>query len=272
MSAKKRLYIGLLGISLVLITALFAGLWHVLQNQHLLVYRIIGVGLIVVCVVLFGLVALGIFGMTMTIIASRNIPSLEGTMRIASTLLFPIAVLVGQIVGIPRERIWSSYIEVNNNLVRIQKPHSRTGKIMILTPHCLQNSDCPHKVTMDPNNCKRCGKCDISALLALAEASGATLKVATGGTLARKFIKETRPEAVVAVACERDLSLGIQDANPLPVYGVLNQRPNGPCQDTTVDLARVEAALKLLQGGVSTGYWKAAPIHAVRISEEFKEV
>ena len=32
------------------------------------------------------------------------------------------------------------------------------------------------------------------------------------GTLARKIIEETRPQGVVAIACERDL-VGIKDAN-----------------------------------------------------------
>ena len=46
------------------------------------------------------------------------------------------------------------------------------------------------------------------------------------------------------MACERDLSSGIQDSYPLPVFGVLNSRPHGPCYDTLVDLEKVEEALK----------------------------
>ena len=37
---------------------------------------------------------------------------------------------------------------------------------------------------------------------------------------------------------------GIQDTSPLPVYGVLNERPHGPCLDTTVSLAALEQALR----------------------------
>jgi len=55
---------------------------------------------------------------------------------------------------------------------------------------------------------------------------------------------EFKPKAIVAIACERDLSSGIQDVNTVPVLGVLNIRPNGPCFDTTVDLAAVEDAVK----------------------------
>ncbi|NTU60232.1 MAG: DUF116 domain-containing protein, partial [Deltaproteobacteria bacterium] len=50
-------------------------------------------------------------------------------------------------------------------------------------------------------------------------------------------------------ACERDLTSGIQDAHPLPVYGVLNDRPFGPCFNTSVDLDRVAEALEILVAG-----------------------
>ena len=68
--------------------------------------------------------------------------------------------------------------------------------------------------------------------------------VVTGGTLARSVFITLRAQAVLAIACERDLTSGIQDTYPLPVVGVLNERPEGPCFNTTVDLAKVEAALK----------------------------
>ena len=56
---------------------------------------------------------------------------------------------------------------------------------------------------------------------------------------------ERRPRIIIAVACERDLSSGIQDSYPMPVFGITNRRPYGPCYDTDVDLERVEEALKI---------------------------
>ncbi len=55
---------------------------------------------------------------------------------------------------------------------------------------------------------------------------------------------QNRPRMIIAIACERDLASGIQDTYPLPVYGVLNDRPNGPCLDTQVSLIDVENALR----------------------------
>jgi hypothetical protein len=61
--------------------------------------------------------------------------------------------------------------------------------------------------------------------------------------LARKIVVEKRPEMIIGVACERDLTSGIQDTYPIPVYGILNKRPNGPCYDTDVDLELVEQGM-----------------------------
>ena len=72
--------------------------------------------------------------------------------------------------------------------------------------------------------------------------------VVTGGTLARMKVKEARPKAIVAIACERDLASGMADVFPIPVIGVLNERPNGPCCNTTVDSERVRAVVEQLIG------------------------
>ena len=69
------------------------------------------------------------------------------------------------------------------------------------------------------------------------------MSVATGGTLARRIVVEKKPDVIIGVACERDLSSGIQDSYPIPVYGILNRRPFGPCYDTDVDLDLVERGL-----------------------------
>jgi hypothetical protein len=114
---------------------------------------------------------------------------------------------------------------------------------MILLPHCIQLFDCPIRITGEVDKCLRCGKCDISALAEMAGRRGVEIAVATGGTLARKLIVEKRPAFILAVACERDLTTGIRDAYPLPVIGILNRRPKGPCLDTHVVLDEVARVL-----------------------------
>lgn len=250
MNNNKRLYIGLLFGSLTVIALIFGVVYNLIRFQDYPLFHGITIGLAAVFVGGFTLVAAGTTAIVVTILRAKNIPSFEGSIRIATTFLFPIAVNLGKIIGIARERIWGSYIEVNNFLVRTHRNLAIRGQVVILAPHCLQESHCPVKITTDISNCQRCGNCDIAGLIEVAEKYGAILRVATGGTLARKIIAETRPRGVVAIACERDLSSGIQDSNPLPVMGVLNRRPHGPCHDTEVDLERVEEALvTMLKGG-----------------------
>ena len=58
--------------------------------------------------------------------------------------------------------------------------------------------------------------------------------------------KAATPKAIIALACERERSSGGADVIPIPVIGVLNERPNGPCCNTTVDINKVRNAVELL--------------------------
>jgi len=81
-------------------------------------------------------------------------------------------------------------------------------------------------------------------VLNLRDTYGVQVAIATGGTIARRIVVQARPKLIVAVACERDLSSGIQDTHPLPVFGVINERPNGPCLGTFASSRRLESAIR----------------------------
>ncbi|NLX03167.1 MAG: DUF116 domain-containing protein [Syntrophomonadaceae bacterium] len=244
MNTKKRIYIGLLAASLLLILFIVAVIYYLIVNRDIIISQVLLISITVMAVILFLILTFGIIAIVIIIVREQAIPSLETIGQKANELLFPLALFTGRLVGISKDRILQSYIAVNNYLVHSKYLRLQGEQIMILLPHCLQDSECPHKITMDVNNCKGCGKCDIASLKEMAEKYNAVIKVATGGTLARKFVLDSRPRGVVAVACERDLSLGIHDMGGLPVIGVLNCRPNGPCFNTTVNLDEVEAALQ----------------------------
>lgn len=250
MGARKRIYIGLLLGSLFLLVVLTTLVWYLITQRNLVINHIILLILASIAILIFAGLGIGILAIVFMIWRSRTIPSLENLIHRAHELLFPLALFTGSLIGIERAKIIRSYIAVNNYLVSSKKLFLPGEQVMILVPHCLQNSECPHKITMDVMNCKACGKCSIGDLKTMADQYHAILKVATGGTLARKFLLDHRPAAVVAVACERDLSLGIQDMGFIPVMGVLNCRPNGPCINTGVNLQEVENALRsICKGG-----------------------
>lgn len=157
-------------------------------------------------------------------------------------IFYPLLMLTGAFVRSKRSVFQTYIIKLNNSLV--MRDHYNVQRILLLLPHCIQNSKCDVRLTFDVFKCRRCGECKIKDLIELAEAYNISIAIATGGTIARKVVKEVKPDAIVAVACERDLSSGIVDTYPLPVIGILNERPFGPCIDTTVSLQKVEDALK----------------------------
>ncbi|MEW6623198.1 MAG: DUF116 domain-containing protein [Bacillota bacterium] len=244
MITRKRIFIGLICLSLLLIAGILLFSWH-LFFKSTGAYQQVVAGLIVGFLLLvLAMLAFGIAGLIIALWKERNMPPLlQNIMLFAVNILFPVALSLGKVLKIDKKTIKSSFIEVNNQLVKAKKLDIEPSKVMILAPHCLQKSDCLHKITIHSDNCHRCGGCPIDDLHGIAEKYGVRLVVATGGTLARKFIEEYRPKAVVAIACERDLTSGIQDSNPLPVLGVLNIRPEGPCFNTKVKLGAVEDAI-----------------------------
>jgi hypothetical protein len=167
-----------------------------------------------------------------------------------NSLLFPLIIKIGKTFGYSREMMMLSFVEMANKLNRPTDRIVRPEKVLLILPHCIQLADCTVRINIDANSCLRCGRCKIAELLALTERYGVAMAVVTGGTLARKKIRDIRPQAVLAVACEQDLTSGLQDVFPLPTIGILNKRPNGPCFNTDVDVAEVEARLLELIGGL----------------------
>jgi len=164
-------------------------------------------------------------------------------------VVYPLLMLIAAIAPGRKEALQSFVIRLNNRLVL--NLGIRTRKLLLLMPHCLQVDKCEIRLTHNVRNCKQCGKCGIKDLIGISDRTGIELFVATGGNLARRIVEDTRPEAIVAVACERDLSSGIADVYPMPVFGVCNERPCGPCLNTRVDLSKVEEAIALLGTGSS---------------------
>ena len=240
---KKRLFLGLLLASEIFVAVALYGAWKIsylgLENISEYLPAIVGALLILAGMVSFGAVC-------NMVLALKGLPTLKLFHRWSFALikyLFPVAVRIGKIFGIRRRQLEGSFVAVSNLIFIKSGIKVPAERLLVLSPHCLQLSSCPHKITRDPHNCKRCGRCNVGDLMKLSDELGFTFFVATGGTLARQMVKKIRPQAVLAIACERDLMSGIQDVYPLPAVGVLNIRPNGPCNNTRVDIDEVRRVL-----------------------------
>ena len=243
---RKRLFVALMGVTCLLIVGGIYLLWWVptrgLANIHPDLPRIAGL----VFAALSGIALLGTLLLVLTTALGKDILFTRFMRGVVIKFLLPVIEFIGNAFGIPKDTIRQSFVAMNNSLVQSQRLLVKSDRILILLPHCLQLFDCEIKVTGDINKCVRCGKCDIKGLAELAEKYRIDISVATGGTLARKVIIEKRPKLVVAVACERDLTSGIKDCYPLPVIGVLNDRPFGPCFNTKVDVEKIDQALQMV--------------------------
>ncbi|MGE4537998.1 MAG: DUF116 domain-containing protein [Desulfovibrio sp.] len=242
--SRKRLFIGLLCGTGLAVCLLLAVVWIVpyvgLANIHPLAPLVFGVVFAAaILVVLWATV-----GLALSVALGRSFLGSDHLRGVMAKVFLPLMTIFARLLHISKSRVRSSFIKVNNELVAAEHKRYDASEVLVLLPHCLQSSRCLRRLTYDINNCKRCGQCPVDGLLTLSEAYGVHIAIATGGTIARRIVVQKRPRLILAVACERDLSSGIQDTYPIPVYGVLNERPNGPCLDTQVPLPHLETALR----------------------------
>jgi len=200
--------------------------------------------------------AVGLFvavlGGGLTLITATSLTGIDllyphGHKSVTVKLLFPIAVFLAKLLRYDRGKLMASFVRVNNSMTIAQADRIKGNRILVLLPHCLQIDVCSRKITNDITNCTRCGKCPVGEFITIGEKHNLKIEVVNGGTLARKRVALFRPQGIIAVACERDLTLGIQDVHPVPVYGVINDRVQGPCVNTRVDMGAVDAAIRFFQ-------------------------
>ncbi len=159
-------------------------------------------------------------------------------------IYYYLAKWLGKLVMQKKKELQESFLNFNNEIVLSNYSGIHSNNILVLLPHCLQNSECKIRITNDIIDCAECGACDIAKVKGIMSKHNVRAAVATGGSLARKLIQDSRPDVIIAVACHRDLTDGVRDSWRFPVYAVLNERPNGPCFETRVSVSIIEFAIK----------------------------
>ncbi len=129
-----------------------------------------------------------------------------------------------------RDWVENAAVKVYNALALLRTRKVGTGELLLLIPRCLSRE------TLD-------------TVLGMAGKHGVPVFVATRGQLARRVIRERRPRAVVAVACERDMVTGLHDvAGKVPVLGLTMTLPAGPCKDAALDYETLERYMRAFVG------------------------
>lgn len=159
-------------------------------------------------------------------------------------LFFRLIIGVLEIFHIPKQKLQSLFIKANNKLVRRHQVRVFPEKLLLLLPHCLQCKDCQQRISDDLDHCEGCGRCDICQLAQIKKKYQIPAFVVDGGQLALAVANRGDYKAIVAVACEKELEEGILES-ALPVLGIVNHRPEGPCRNTKVEVELVESAINL---------------------------
>ena len=240
----KELFLAIATISLILMMIITTLLWWFISPRLHEISNILANLSLTLLRVFYFVLIFGTILVYLTCFLEKNFIFTKFAVRLFIIVIFPITIFLGRIFGISKDRIRESFVVVNNSFIKALDKKFKPSELLILLPHCLQNTDCGIRITIEIKKCVRCGKCDISGLIKLADDYKIPIAIATGGTLARRIIVQNRPKFIIAVACERDLVDGLQDVFPIPVYGVLNDRPEGPCINTRVAITKIESALK----------------------------
>lgn len=133
---------------------------------------------------------------------------------------------VGRLFGVERDWTGHATVVVYDRLAESRKRKVAPEELLILIPRCLSRAA-------------------LDGVLDIARRYDVSAYVATRGQLARRAIRERRPKAVVAVACERDMVSGLHDvAGRVPVLGLTMSLPKGPCKDAELDLVKMEAFVR----------------------------
>ena len=229
---------------LMLVIGVFALLFSTIYRFFTIdIYNRILSVLIILSIIIMIVVALAMLSI-FAAVKSRKVNTLMIVpVKLGLKLVMPFALFVTDIFKLDKDMIRSLFIDINNLFVQAGGIRKSPERTMLLLPHCLQSSECTQKVTGSIGNCKKCGRCCVGDILKMVEETGVKAVIVTGGTAARNVIAREKPEIVLSVACERDLAIGISDVSRIPVLGVLNQRPNGPCINTTVDVGLLREKL-----------------------------
>jgi hypothetical protein len=245
----KWTFLGLSILSLVVLMIASLFLWYLISPRINAASPVFSLAIKIAALLCLVTVSGGLFLMVLSSALEKDFLFPHGEKQITLKVLFPINLFLGKLFGLSKDQVREAFVQVNNSLFEATRKRIRNDRLVILLPHCLQNFDCPHKIIANHSNCRRCGGCLIGDIMELREKHEVDVSIATGGTLARKVLVDKKPTVIVAVACERDLCSGIQDAYPVPVYGILNERPHGPCINTGVNLETLDLAVRHVLNG-----------------------
>lgn len=224
----KRLFLGMVAFTFALLFAtaslLVWGFYPRLIELHPYVATVAMVAL-----VLFAGVFVGWYGSVVAALWFKRPLKASEQVGMQFVKMFPIFASVAKRCGISQDRLGYSLIEIHNQITRDRLRESSNGRILVLSPRCLDRE------TADQ-------------IRAMSSEYDCDFYMAPTGAQARQKVSQLRPGAIIGIACERDLISGIRDVGyHFPVIGITNKRPLGPCKGAFIDMTELRESIGMFQ-------------------------
>ncbi len=149
--------------------------------------------------------------------------------------LFDFFSSISKHCGISKDRLGYSLLEIHNELTRLRMGRPSKGRPLVLSPRCIDRE------TADQ-------------IRSLSTEYDCDFYMAPTGAQARQKVVQTKPAAIIGIACERDLISGIRDVGQyFPVLGVTNKRPIGPCKGAFIDMNELRSGIDVFRNRYHIG-------------------
>jgi len=233
-SAGKRIFMGVLLVTIMVLGFVGFGFWYLITPRLAQFHASLPVivGILLIC--LWSIVALWFFLIVLSIWTGKDIFMHVVGKEFSITYMVSLVMKLGIRLGISRDRMSNSFVKVSNSLIQATAQKVKPEKLLVLLPRCLKKSL-------------------IQRITDFSNKWHIPVYTVPGGEKAREIVYKIRPMAIIGVACERDLLSGIKDViHQIPVIGIPNIRPEGPCKNTVIDFADFEQAVQTFLGLVPT--------------------
>ena len=229
-TAGKRIFLSLLLGLIVFFGMLGYTIWYMITPRLVQFHPRFPLYVGLLFLVVWGILSLWFLIMVLSILLEKDLFLHLGGKRLSITFLVPIVLRFGIRLGFSRDRMGNSFVKISNTLIRGSTYRVKPEKLLILLPRCLQKSL-------------------MNRIVDFAKQSHIPVFTVAGGEKAREIVYKMNPQAIIGVACERDLLSGIQEiVSRIPVIGIPNRRPEGPCKNTTIDFQEFMNAIQTFLG------------------------
>lgn len=146
--------------------------------------------------------------------------------------------------GIDDARIDEIYVDLVNRMEASRFNRVPIRSVMVFLPHCLRHAKCPAPQDEEGYHCRECGKCKIAEVVKLSRKAGSKVFILPGASMLPRLLSKHKPEAVVGVACFRELSMAVNLVTKLkiPLQAIFLSRDG--CKDTDFDVYELKPLLE----------------------------